>query len=225
MRFALVLAVSATLSLDANAATRVRIGAFEIDSTEVTIGQFRAFASANNSVTAAERAGGGFEFSGGWTRRPGWTWQTPFGAHGTDAEPAVHVTLGEARNYCQAAGGRLPTAVEWRQAAYTESRAAPTDGFVAGKTYLYPVGDSPDGMNNNRRGHVPAGTTKRGVNGLYEMGGNVWEWLADHRGDEALTAGGSWWYGPEMSRADGAQWKSAAFFAVYIGFRCVYDGR
>ncbi len=50
-------------------------------------------------------------------------------------------------------------------------------------------------MNNNRRHHVPVGTTKRGVNGLYDMGANVWEWLADRRGEDALTAGGSWWYG------------------------------
>jgi formylglycine-generating enzyme required for sulfatase activity len=87
------------------------------------------------------------------------------------------------------------------------------------------VGDEPDGMNNNRRAHVAVGTTKRGVNGLYDMGANVWEWMADRRGDEALTAGGSWWYGPAQARADGAQWKAASFYAVYIGFRCAYDVR
>jgi formylglycine-generating enzyme required for sulfatase activity len=55
------------------------------------------------------------------------------------------------------------------------------------------------------------------------MGANVWEWLADRRGDSALTAGGSWWYGPDKARADAAQWKPADFYAVYVGFRCVYD--
>lgn len=78
-------------------------------------------------------------------------------------------------------------------------------------------------MNNNRRHHVAVGSTARGVNGLHEMGGNVWEWLADRHGDEALTAGGSWWYGPEQSQAGSAQWKAADFHVVYIGWRCAYD--
>jgi len=71
----------------------------------------------------------------------------------------------------------------------------------------------------------PVGRTKRGVNGLYDMGGNVWEWLADRRGDEALTAGGSWWYGPAQTQWGSMQWKAADFYAVYVGFRCAYNIR
>jgi formylglycine-generating enzyme len=204
---------------------RTRIGVFALDRTEVTIGQFRAFARAAGLTTAAEREGGGFDFSAGWTRRPGWTYERPQGQPGADDEPAVHISWHEASRYCAHVGGRLPTIVEWRQAAYTETRDAPTDGYVKGRTYIYPVGDQPDGMNNNRRTHVAVGTTKRGVNGLYDMGANVWEWIADRRGDDALTAGGSWWYGPAQSRADGPQWKAASFYAVYVGFRCAYDVR
>jgi formylglycine-generating enzyme required for sulfatase activity len=55
------------------------------------------------------------------------------------------------------------------------------------------------------------------------MGGNVWEWLADRDGANALTAGGSWWYGPDKMREEAMQWKPADSYAVYIGFRCVYD--
>jgi formylglycine-generating enzyme len=204
---------------------RVQIGAFALDSTEVTIGQFRAFARATGLITAAEREGGGFEYTAGWTRRPGWTYERPQGAPGADMEPAVHVSWTEAAMYCAHVGGRLPTITEWRHAAYTEARDHPSDGFVKGRTYMYPVGDLPDGMNNNRRGHVAVGTTKLGVNGLYDMGGNAWEWIADRRGDDALTAGGSWWYGPSQTQADGAQWKPASFYAVYVGFRCAYDVR
>lgn len=209
----------------AQAPDRVRIGDFAIDRTEVTIGQFRAFATATGLVTAAEKAGGGFEYAGGWVRQPGWSYASPQGAPGAANEPATHLTHEEAARFCAHRGGRLPTLAEWRRAAFTETRANPTDGFVTGRTYAYPVGDGPEGMNNNRRAHVAVATTKRGVNGLYDMGANVWEWLADRRGKDALTAGGSWWYGPEQARAEAVQWKAADFFAVYIGFRCAYDAR
>ena len=209
--------------LCAQTSDRVRIDHFAIDRTEVTIGQFRAAARATSLTTAAEREGGGFEYAGGWTRRAGWTYASPQGQSGAENEPATHVTWHEAARYCAHLGGRLPTFAEWKLAAYTEARNAPADGFVKGRTYAYPVGDDPAGMNNNRRAHVAVGTTKRGVNGLFDMGANVWEWIADRRGADALTAGGSWWYGPAQARADGAQWKAADFYAVYIGFRCAYD--
>lgn len=223
---ATVLALGLSAASSAHAADRVELGPIFVDRTEVTIGQFREFVVARGgSQTRAERDGGGFEYTGGWTRRPGWTWKTPYGKPSTDKEPAVHVSWAEARDYCTFVNGRLPTLAEWRLTAYSELRALPTDGFATGRTYAFPVGDTPDGMNTSRRSHVEAGTTKRGVNGLYDMGANVWEWLADRRGDDALTAGGSWWYGPEQARAEGVQWKPADFYAVYVGFRCVYDQR
>ena len=120
-------------------------------------------------------------------------------------------------------GADSPQSLSGDGAAYTETRETPTDGFVRGRSYPYPVGDKPDGMNTNRRHHVAVGTTMRGVNGLHDMGANVWEWIADRRGEDALTAGGSWWYGASQTQSEAAQWKPAAFYAVYIGFRCAYD--
>ncbi len=219
--FAALVAVITPIS--ATEVPRVQLGTFEIDETEVTIGNFHAYAQSKSLTTIAESEGGSFEYSGSWMRRAGWNYAYPQGERGAASEPAVHITWAEAHAYCRHAGGRLPTIAEWRAAAYTEQRDQPTDGFIKGRTYPYPVGDDPAGMNNNRRAHVAVGSTKRGINGLYDMGANVWEWIADRRGDEALTAGGSWWYGPEQTRANGAQWKAASFHAVYIGFRCVYD--
>jgi sulfatase modifying factor 1 len=225
--------VAAGLVLSASAAAqsgeRARIGDFEIDLTEVTIGQFRAFAEATRLQTAAERTGGGFEWNGGWTKRPGWNVYHPFGKPpASPNEPAVHLTWQEAVAYCRWRGGQLPTAAQWKRAAYTEARERPTGDLATGRTYRYPVGDTADGMNTRSDDpwplHAPVGSTKRGVNGLYDMGGNVWEWLADHRDDQALTAGGSWWYGAAQTTADGMQWKPADFFAVYVGLRCVYPG-
>ncbi|WP_287336923.1 formylglycine-generating enzyme family protein [Mesorhizobium sp.] len=207
---------------------RALVGQFTIDRTEVTIGQFTGFAEATGLMTAAEPwvadTSGARDGSGVLDG----TYRTPFGeAPQSTSEPAVHVSWHEAAAYCAWAGGRLPTIEEWVQAAYRETRPDPSAGFIAGRQYAYPVGDTPIGANT--RGddpwprHAAAGTTQVGVNGLYDMGGNVWEWLADRDGQAALTAGGSWWYGAEEMVSSAMQWKPVDFYVVYIGFRCVYD--
>lgn len=207
------------------AQNRLPVGPVFFDANEITIAAFARFAQATGLTTAAERDGGGHEWGAGWERRPGWTYSAPFGAPGEASLPAVHVTWFEADAYCRWAGGRLPTRAEWTEAAYVERRAAP-EGFVTGATYPFPTGATAEGANGNGADPwprlAPAGATKAGINGLRDMGGNAWEWLADRQGDTALTAGGSWWYGPDQMRASAPQWKPAAFAAVYIGFRCVY---
>jgi formylglycine-generating enzyme required for sulfatase activity len=127
-----VLALVAGLAPLAGAAQpgdRIGVGAFAIDRTEVTVSAFERFVAARNLRTRAELEGGGFEFVGGWTRRPGWSFRTPSGAPASPNDPAVHVDWAEARAYCTSVAGRLPSFAEWRQAAYTESRETPTTGW------------------------------------------------------------------------------------------------
>ncbi len=210
------------------AAQRARLDGFSIDRTEITIAQFARFVQATGLVTRAERDGGGQEYEGGWQRRAGWTWRAPDGQRNADPRlPAAHLTFGEAEAYCRWAGGRLPTATEWQRAAYTEQRAQPPAPFVRGTTYPHPTGPTPDGANANAADPwpraAPAGATRPGVNGLHDMGANLWEWASDAQGSERRTMGGSWWYGPGQMRADVVAWKPADFTAVYIGARCVYD--
>lgn len=208
---------------------RLRVGALLFDRIEVTIAQFARFAQATGTVTRAEREGGGFEYVGGWQRRPGWTWRMPDGVPASDALPAVHLTHAEAEAYCRWAGGRLPSAAEWMDAAYTEQRHPAPAPWVRGTTYPYPTGPTPQGANTSAPDAwpraAPAGATPAGVNGLVDMGANVWEWVSDAQGAERRTLGGSWWYGPEQMRADVNAWKAADFYAVYIGFRCVTPAR
>lgn len=217
----------------AQAGERVRLDdaqGLEIDRTEVTIAQFARYVAATGTVTQAEREGGGFEYAGGWQRRPGWTWRRPDGVEPRSPQlPAVHLSHAEAAAYCRWAGGRLPTATEWRRAAYTELRSNPPTPWVRGRTYPWPTGDSPQGANTSDPDPwpraAPVTETRAGVNGLHDMGANVWEWAADVRAEERPTMGGSWWYPAQQMRADVDAWKPGSFYAVYIGMRCVYDAK
>ena len=223
-------------------------GGAAIARTETTIGQFRRFVQATGLVTLAERRGGGQEYAGGWVTRPGWTWRQPYGpgVPAMDDEPAVHVGFDEAQAFCRWAGGRLPTDAEWLRAAYTEQRPQPPAPFASGRSYAYPTGDRPDGAQclgdcgpaaaqrgvartaglDRGQGHARAGQTPPGVNGLHDMGGNVWEWVDEPPGPapagaERLTRGGSWWYGAGPMRAEHRQGKPGDTTVVYIGFRCL----
>jgi formylglycine-generating enzyme len=216
------------------------IGKFEIDRTEVTVGEFKKFVDATGLKTAAELAGGGSTFEAGWEQRKGWNWRAPFGKPAAENEPAVHVTYGEAEAFCRWAGKRLPLDAEWGEAAYTERRPNPPAGFSTGKSYPYPTGDSPQGANclgdcgkvatvthavtSRGAGHSTAGSTRAGVNGLHEMGGNAWEWVDSGAGTEKRTRGGSWWYGAAQMRDTHRQTKPMETAAVYIGFRCARGG-
>ncbi|MFN5167159.1 MAG: formylglycine-generating enzyme family protein [Pseudomonadota bacterium] len=223
---------------------------FEIARTETTIGQFRRFAQAAGLVTEAERRGGGQVYEAGWVTKPGWTWRAPFGNPAVhDDEPAVHVTFDEAAAFCRWAGGRLPSDAEWLLAAYTEQRTDPPPPLARGRASPYPPGlrrvgaqcrgdCGPEAARRAVRhgatllrgdGHARAGTTVPGVNGLFDMGANAWEWVDEPRtppGSDAgraerRTRGGSWWYGAAQMRAEFEQGKPADTAVVYIGFRCV----
>ena len=226
-----------TVAAPARGSDMQPIGTFSIDRTEVTVEAFAAFAAATGTVTRAEREGGGSVYEAGWVKKPGWTWRAPFGVPADPREPAVHVTWDEAGAYCRWAGKRLPTDAEWVEAAYTERRARPPAPLRTGATYPYPTGDSPVGANclqdcgaapaldrSGRLGRgigpARAGTTAAGVNGLFDMGANAWEWVDGTAGGERITRGGSWWYGAAQMRRDPVATKPADTAVVYIGFRC-----
>mgnify|MGYP006106937991 FL=1 len=213
------------------------IGAFSIDKTEVSIEQFNDFAKSKSFVTMAEKNGGGLVYAAGWERKQNWTWSTPYGRPSHNKEPAVHVTFDEAKAYCNWRGKRLPTELEWLEAAYTERRANPPKGFIRGRTYEYPTGETPVGANclsdcgsiatvdysdvlMRGNGHVKVQSTLPGVNGLYDMGANVWEWVETDGVKEKGTRGGSWWYGATQMKANYKASKPRDMAAVYIGFRC-----
>lgn len=216
------------------------IDTFYIDRTEVSIDQFSEYAMDTGITTEAEKNGGGMVYDDGWRSMPGWTWRTPAGLETDTSLPAVHITFDEAADYCHWAGKRLPTDMEWQRAAYTESRQQPESPFEQGASYPYPTGESPIGANclndcgptialdfskvlTRGIGPAPVASSKKGVNGLFDMGANVWEWTeldnASHKG----TRGGSWWYGAVPMQRNHKATKPRDMAAIYIGFRCASD--
>jgi formylglycine-generating enzyme required for sulfatase activity len=208
------------------------------DLHEVSIDQVHRFAKATGFVSQAEREGGGYVYESGWIQKKGWTWRQPFGVPAKNDEPAVHLTFDEAQAVCQFFNKRLPTDAEWVRAAYYEQRISPPAEFIRGRHYTYPNGDSaleshclqgcmnhsgvaPQGALHRGTGHIPVLQSKPGVNGLYNMGGNVWEWVNTAVGTERITRGGSWWYDASRQLEKDVATKPPETRVAYIGFRCV----
>ena len=223
-----------------NDETMQKISHFLIDKTEVTIGKFKVYAKETNFISMAEKNGGGLVYENGWVKKIDWNWKRPYGLSALDNEPVVHINFNEAENYCKWNKKRIPTLKEWELAAYTEFRPNNKDGYKFKKSYPYPTGENTLGLNclNDCNfnypskysklllrgyGHVSTFSTTNGINGLYDMGGNVWEWVDIKNNSYKGTKGGSWWYGKKQMIRGYAATKPKNMSALYIGFRCVKD--
>ncbi|MBI5241107.1 MAG: SUMF1/EgtB/PvdO family nonheme iron enzyme [Elusimicrobia bacterium] len=156
--------------------------------------------------------------------------------HGVAArakDPANCVTWEAARDYCAAQGKRLPTEAEWEKAA----RGGASTKWSYGENAAA-LGDYAWFSGNAGGSTRPVGLKRPNQYGLYDMGGNAWQWVwdgydahyyqkspdQDPAGPAAaanrVLRGGSRANAALSSRAAIRYWAEAGAASDTIGFRC-----
>ena len=230
---------------------KVQLDAFWIDQTEVTNKLFSSFIGATGYQTDAEKLGSSFVFNG-FTISNGGSyqiesingadWQHPTGP-GSDISsvenfPVINVSWNDAVAYCEWTSGKLPTEAEWEKAAGGTGQRS------------YPWGDEAPNNNLANFGHNIGHTTEVGdypngasFYGVYDMAGNVEEWVNDwyqsnyyatlgdsasnpqgpSNGSGRVVRGGSWLGNSPYIRVAQRGELNPTSSSNYMGFRCAHS--
>jgi formylglycine-generating enzyme required for sulfatase activity len=200
------------------------LDAFYMDKYEVTVARYASFFQATGNLRAPDE------------------WETVDLQNGGEF-PVVGIHWRDASSYCQWAGKRLPTEAEWEMAArgaderkYPWGNDAPTAEHARfGKPYENPV---------YKDGVAQVGKFSKGASpfGIYDLSGNVWEWVADWyaegfpraevRNPKGPSAGagkvmrGGGWYDPrERLTTAKRMFARPDHRADDVGFRCARDAK
>ena len=181
--------------------------AFFMDAFEVTVGLFKKFLK-----------------SSGYKPAEPIDWNKVYKYSPTDKYPMILVSWHDATAYAKWVGKRLPAEAEWEFAAR---------GGLVGKEF--PWGDSEavardyanyDGTGGKDKWEycAPVGSFKPNGYGLYDMGGNVWEWCQDRYDSDKtsrILRGGSWYGNTVSLRAAFRFGNGPSNAGISYGFRCV----
>ena len=208
---------SATGDADEQPVHKVYVDAFFMDINQLSVAQYARFLEDTHHEVPPE-----------WSlmNKPG-----------HQSRPVANVDWVDAEAYCKWAGKRQPTEAEWEKAArgtdgrtYPWGNAPPTGSHATSGKEIW----------SNHAAVTPVGTYEEGKSpyGIYDMAGNVWEWVSDWydpdyyqtspsqnptgppTGGHKVVRGGSWGSGPKDLRSADREVHVPSFRGYGTGFRC-----